>query len=153
MPDTDFVVHFKQSSGNVSAVVLRNPTITTLNDNDTATQPRLTIPYFTDQGQTEVKTNITAASNAIPIVLTVDSITGFTDGDVVKVAGVGGNTAANGTFHISSVAGSNITLDLSDGNAAYTSGGTITKLFKAPSYHIAATAALVAIFNDKSLGN
>ncbi len=44
--------------------------------------------------------NITAASNAIPIVITTTSAHGLSTGNVVLIAGVNGNTAANGFWQI-----------------------------------------------------
>jgi hypothetical protein len=79
---------------------------------------------------------VTAASNATPIVLTVASATGMATGDIVVVGNVGGNLAANGTWQIS-VSGNNITLlrsldgQNSTGSAAWTSGGYIIDLTSA----------------------
>jgi len=75
---------------------------------------------------------ITAASNASPIVITAASH-GLSVGDVVTIASVGGNTAANGTFRVSSVVSSSqFTLQSSAGNGAYTSGGTIARWLRIP---------------------
>jgi hypothetical protein len=68
---------------------------------------------------------ITAATNATPIVLTTSSAHGVLAGQVVVVASVLGNTAANGTFEVSAVTSTTITLLNSAGNGAYTSGGTV----------------------------
>lgn len=71
---------------------------------------------------------ITAASNATPIVITSNSH-GFTNGDIVYIASVGGNLAANGVWKIANVAANTfeLTNPVSGGNAvgsaAYTSGG------------------------------
>ena len=81
---------------------------------------------------------ITGATNATPIVITANSH-GFSDGDVVMIVGVGGNTAANGTFIVansdtntfeltsyqaSGVAdGTNVA-----GNGSYTSGGYVISM-------------------------
>lgn len=70
---------------------------------------------------------ISGATNAGPIVLTVPTGHGFVQGDMVYVENVGGNTAANGVWIVSAVGGTTVTLKNSQGNAAYTSGGTITK--------------------------
>jgi hypothetical protein len=77
---------------------------------------------------------ITGATNASPVVLTLSNTTGLASGDLARIAGVGGNTAANGTFFYS-VSGSTISLyhdeELSQpvvGNGSYTSGGTVTSL-------------------------
>lgn len=64
-----------------------------------------------------------------PIVLTLNNVLELRNGDTVTINGVGGNTAANGTFIISSVTITvspigTISLNSSVGNGAYTSGGT-----------------------------
>lgn len=72
---------------------------------------------------------VSGATNATPIVITTSSAHGFSNGDLVGVAGIGGNTAANGyIWEISSASGSTLTLNGSVGNGAYTSGGTLYKL-------------------------
>src|SRR5207244_4090923 len=70
--------------------------------------------------------SITAASNATPIVVTATNT--FSEGDVVTVSAVTGNTAANGVWRAVSVSGSGFTLDGSAGNAAYVSGGTASRV-------------------------
>ena len=67
---------------------------------------------------------ITAATNASPIVLTVGTH-GRTTGNVVLVESVGGNTAANGYWIMTSVTGDTLSLNGSTGNAAYTAGGKL----------------------------
>jgi len=67
--------------------------------------------------------SITGATNASPIVITSASH-GLTTGTRVTITGVGGNTAANGSFIITNVSSSTFSLDGSTGNGAYTSGGT-----------------------------
>lgn len=67
--------------------------------------------------------SITGASNAAPIVIT-QTAHGFANGDVVFVSGVGGNTAANGAWVIANVTANAYDLVGSTGSAAYTSGGT-----------------------------
>lgn len=66
---------------------------------------------------------ITGATNASPIVIT-SVAHGLITGAVVTVAGVGGNTNANGTFKITKLTADTFSLDGSAGNSAYTSGGT-----------------------------
>lgn len=68
---------------------------------------------------------ITAASNASPIVLQVGSTAAISTGDTGIVAGVQGNTAANGTFTLTVVDGTHVSLNGSTGNGAYTAGGTL----------------------------
>jgi len=77
---------------------------------------------------------ITGATNASPIVIT-STAHGFANNDIVVVRGVGGNTAANGTWQIANVAANTFELKTltfqnlnSTGNAAYTSGGCAINL-------------------------
>lgn len=80
---------------------------------------------------------ISAATNASPINVTATAH-GFTTGDIVVIRGVGGNTAANGTWKIANVTTNAFDLTTvapqggtslnSTGNAAYTSGGTAINL-------------------------
>lgn len=71
---------------------------------------------------------ITGATNASPIVIT-SAGHGLNNGDIVGIAGVGGNTAANGQIWIvANVATDTFELVGSTGNGAYTSGGTWYKL-------------------------
>ncbi|MBC7844119.1 MAG: hypothetical protein H7099_17550 [Gemmatimonadaceae bacterium] len=69
---------------------------------------------------------ITAASNATPIVLTIAGH-GWASGMFVRVAGVTGNTAANGLFKIIVLTTDTFQLVGSVGNGAYVSGGTATR--------------------------
>lgn len=73
-------------------------------------------------------TNITAASNATPIVVT-SAAHGLKTGDDVIVAGVAGNTAANGVRNVTVVDANNFSINGSVGNGAYTSGGTAQRIF------------------------
>lgn len=69
---------------------------------------------------------ITAATNASPIVVTATN--SFSNGDVVFISGVTGNTAANGVWCITAVSGSGFTLVGSSGNGVYGSGGTASRV-------------------------
>lgn len=66
----------------------------------------------------------TSSTNATPIVLTVNAGHGLKIGDRVVVAGITGNTNANGEWTISAVAATTATLEGSSGNGAH--GGTAT---------------------------
>jgi hypothetical protein len=66
--------------------------------------------------------NVTDATNASPIVVT-SAGHGLATGDRVTVAGVLGNTAANGTFAVTRVSDDTFSLDGSSGDGAYDSGG------------------------------
>lgn len=71
--------------------------------------------------------NITGGTNAAPIVLTTDAHS-IPVGNVaiVDVASVGGLTNANGRWMIVSLSTTTVSLLGSQGNSAYTSGGTMT---------------------------
>jgi len=68
---------------------------------------------------------VTGASNTGPIVITTASPHGLSGSEVVKIAGVLGNTAANGTWTITVLSGTTFSLDGSSGNAAYAGGGVV----------------------------
>jgi hypothetical protein len=70
------------------------------------------------------KETITNATNATPIVITVQNGHMLRTGDTVVIADVGGTTAANGTHVITDVSATTFRLDGSVGNGAYTTGGT-----------------------------
>lgn len=74
-------------------------------------------------------TAITDATNADPIQITAGTH-GISDSDSVLVSGVLGNTAANGIWVNTNVDDDNMTLDGSEGNAEYTSGGYVIKLLQ-----------------------
>lgn len=69
--------------------------------------------------------NVTAATNATPIVITA-AAHGYATGDQITVQGVGGNTAANGIWTITVLSSSTFSLNTSVGNGAYTTGGYVT---------------------------
>jgi len=68
-----------------------------------------------------------ATGNGVsPIILTVGSTTGILATDPIYVAGVQGNTAANGWHTVASLDPTHLTLEASSvGNGAYTSGGVV----------------------------
>lgn len=81
-------------------------------------------------GGREVSKAITGATNANPIVIT-STAHGYSNGDKVTISGVGGNTAANGTFLVAGAAADTFQLTTLAGvnvagNGAYTSGGRLT---------------------------
>lgn len=75
---------------------------------------------------------ITAASNANPITITTSVAHGLASGAAVAIAGVLGNTAANGIWGISATGANTFTLNGAIGNGAYTSGGTVNVCTTAP---------------------
>jgi hypothetical protein len=66
---------------------------------------------------------IVGASNASPIVITTQAAHGLVTGDVVCLVGVGGNTAARGTFTVTVLTTTTFSLDSSAGNGDWTRGG------------------------------
>jgi len=79
---------------------------------------------------------ITAATNATPIILTINTFNSFRTGELLSIAGVLGNTAANGQRFIKVINTKQIAL-FSDkdlqvpivGNGAYTGGGAISRVY------------------------
>lgn len=65
---------------------------------------------------------IAAATNASPIVMTSFSH-GLQTGDFVATVGIGGNTAARGTFEVTRVNDDQFSLNGSAGNGLFTQGG------------------------------
>lgn len=99
--------------------------------------------------------NISAATNASPIVITTSASHGYTTGDVVTIVGVLGNTAANGTWPITVLTGTTFSLTGSTGNGAYTSGGTVTKNYPGPTFpaqspYITKNCFVDLVFGDAS---
>jgi hypothetical protein len=77
---------------------------------------------------------ITGVTNATPMVVT-SATHGFSNGDIVVVAGVGGNTAANNVWKVANQATNTFELvSVADGttnsvgNGSYTSGGYAVNL-------------------------
>jgi hypothetical protein len=65
---------------------------------------------------------ISAATNATPIVITVSANNGLKSGDRIAIAGITGNTAANGEWTLAAVTATTFQLLGSAGNGTY--GGT-----------------------------
>lgn len=75
---------------------------------------------------------LTGATNASPIVISCSNAGSFANGQIVKIEGVMGNTAANGIFAVQRVDSSSVALYTDStlttptvGNGAYNSGGRI----------------------------
>jgi hypothetical protein len=68
---------------------------------------------------------ISAATNASPIAITTSAAHGLATGLQVTIAGVVGNTAANGTWTITVTGATTFTLNTSTGNGVYASGGLV----------------------------
>lgn len=74
----------------------------------------------------EAQRTITGATNATPIVITASGH-GYSNGDLVEIASVGGNTAANGTWRVNVLTANTFELVGSVGSGGYTSGGTANR--------------------------
>ena len=86
-------------------------------------------PFYRYTMETPDEATITGATNASPIVVT-SAGHGFKDNMMVTIAGVGGNTNANGTWCVTNATANTFELYsntgvASSGNSAYTTGGTI----------------------------
>ena len=71
-----------------------------------------------------VTRTVTGATNATPIVITTSVAHGYSTNNYIEIAGVTGNTAANGIHQITVLTTTTFSLDFSVGNGAYVSGGT-----------------------------
>ena len=71
---------------------------------------------------------ISGATNATPIVITAAHGIPVGDVDVMQISGVGGNTAANGTWIVQALTTTTLALRGSAGNGAYTTGGSAQRL-------------------------
>lgn len=76
----------------------------------------------------QADTAITNAANSAPIAITTQNPHGLETGDIVAIAGVNGNAAANGRFTITVTGATSFTLDNSNGSGAYTSGGSASHI-------------------------
>lgn len=68
---------------------------------------------------------ITSATNATPIIITTVTPHGVVDVSYATVAGVVGNTGANGSWVVEAISATQLKLRQSAGNGTYSSGGTI----------------------------
>ncbi len=76
----------------------------------------------------QANSTITAATNASPIAVTTSAAHLLETGDIVQISGSVGNTAANGKFVVTKTGATTFTLNNSNGNGAWTSGGTVVHL-------------------------
>lgn len=104
------------------------------------------IRFIRDGGQIlETAKNITAITQASPGVITSNSH-GYSNGDEVYIASVGGMTTLNGrNFKVANVTTNTFTLTYMDGTAvnttifsAYTSGGTVARVYTVSSPYLEA---------------
>lgn len=128
-----------------AAVPPRNDTLMA----DAINWPRDGVTPCPDNGVVGPHGNITGATQATPIVVTATAH-GRITGDYVQIAGVGGNTAANGLFKITVINANSFSLSGSVGNGAYTSGGTWTLVLQIRNQSIT-TADLMGAINNNDL--
>lgn len=76
---------------------------------------------------------VTAATNATPIAVTTSIAHGWSTGNVVRVVGSGGNTAANGQWTITVTSTTSFTLQTSVGNGPYSGGARVSLVADLPS--------------------
>lgn len=99
--------------------------------------------------------NISAATNASPIVLSCSSsmaTLNISNGDTVLVTTAGGNTNANGVWEVSGVSGNSCSLVGSSGNATYTSGGLLRKMTHRVVKLNSAVTANIASYGNRGNG-
>jgi hypothetical protein len=94
--------------------------------------------------------DVTGATNATPIVLSVGSTNGLHNGDSITVAGVQGNPAANGTWSIIVYNATQIELQGSAGSGAYTGGGKIAGTGSGTAYIYANESGSITIEHSSS---
>jgi hypothetical protein len=111
-PGTGFVAQANSDPGAIST-----PIIFEAND-----RLSLTGNYEVWLGACGPTVAVTAATNATPIQITASNH-GYRSGQKVTIAGVLGNTAANGTWTVTQIDSNTFTLNGSIGSGAYTSGG------------------------------
>lgn len=91
-----------------------------------------------DAVTTPLTATVDDATNASPIVIETSAPHLFSTGDIVLVEGVGGNTAANGSWTILVVDATHFQLVGSTGSGGYTTGGTATDYSLTPAFQIPA---------------
>lgn len=105
---------------NDTNVVLQNMRLAI--DNTQISDATLVASVGDNSGNAGTTGEITAATNAGPIVIT-SANHGLSDGDIVLVCRVKGNRAANGTWTVANKTTNTFELDGSNGDGAYLSGG------------------------------
>jgi len=79
----------------------------------------------TDSASWSVST--TSGNGVSPIQITTTATNTLVTGQTVAISGVGGNTAANGTFVVTVINNTQFTLNGTTGNGAFTTGGTVLR--------------------------
>lgn len=149
MAEIDFAIGVRNDgAGNYVSYAIASPAVRASGGTRLSTEP-----YINNATLTEAPLTITNATNATPIVVTSASH-GYSNGDIVFIQGVLGNTAANGgPYQIANVATNTFELVDSVGNAAWTSGGKVQRLARVKNIYDAMMAAVVAVQSYKAAGN
>jgi len=100
-----------------TSTVLKNETIYTFFTGGAATVHNIRVAGLDNV--------VTDATNDTPIVITTSSAHGLSTSDIVFVAHVTGNTAANGAWFITVLSSTTFSLSSSAGNGAYAGAGTV----------------------------
>jgi len=91
---------------------------------------------------------VSAASNTSPIVITTSAPHMQLSGNVVWVAGVQGNTAANNRWTVTLIDATHFQLNGSTGSGSYTSGGTVTPSYPWSNWSVSKAGGSGLIDND-----
>lgn len=135
-------------SGNYTAHAIASPAVRASGGTRLTTQS-----YNQNSTQTEAAKSITNATNATPIVIT-SAGHGYSNGDVVLVTGVAGNTAANGgPYIVESSTTNTFALQDSVGNAPWTSGGYVQRIARSKNFSEALMTVFAAVQDYKAAGN
>lgn len=120
-------------SGTVSGAVLTFANITTVNCTTGGTAAKFDITdgsgnvIFSGLVSQTVAITGAASNGQGEIRITTGSAHGYSTGDIITIAGVGGTTEANGTWKITNISSTTFDLGGSAFSNAYTSGGTTAK--------------------------
>lgn len=93
-------------------------------------------------GYWPLQTKTISGASGTPISITTTTAHGLTNGQAVAIAGVLGNTAANGNWNITSTGTTTFTLDGSTTSGVYSGGGT---LYYTSTYTVGADGSTVGI--------
>lgn len=124
--DVGFQGYARQGNARTFIVSASNPSTGAVEVPDAAPTWRLYGPsgiLLNGTASAALSGSVTDATNTAPITIT-STAHGLKTGNIVTVAGVLGNTGANGTFQITRTGADTFQLDGSTGNGAYVSGGT-----------------------------
>ncbi len=118
MAQNSYSIYFNNDgAGNYIPIVKRGPATVPAGGLNTDVLPLADFPVAD-------AINVTAATNATPVVVTTAAAHGLVTGDAVWIRNGKGNTAVNGTHTITVVSTTTFQLDNSVGNGTYTNDGS-----------------------------